>query len=51
MAFTAWAVVVFGINYAQVFRCLEETGYAGLAGFELIPKTTTAEAVKAIMRL
>ena len=39
------------INYAQVFRCLEETGYAGLAGFELIPKTTTAEAVKAIMRL
>ena len=38
------------INYAQVFRCLEETGYTGLAGFELIPKTTTAEAVKAIMR-
>ena len=39
------------INYANVFACLEETGYTGLAGFELIPKTTTAEAVKAIMKL
>lgn len=39
------------INYANVFACLEETGYTGLVGFELIPKTTTAEAVKAIMKL
>lgn len=39
------------INYAKVLACLEETGYAGLVGFELIPKTTTAEAVKAIMKL
>ena len=38
------------INYANVFACLEETGYAGLVGFELIPKTTTAEAVKAIRK-
>ena len=39
------------INYTNVFTCLEETGYTGLVGFELIPKTTTAEAVKAIMKL
>lgn len=39
------------INYAGVFACLEETGYKGLVGFELIPKTSTAEAVKAIMSL
>lgn len=39
------------INYANVFACLEECGYSGLVGFELIPKTTTAEAVKAIMKL
>ena len=39
------------INYANVFACLEECGYTGLVGFELIPKTTTAEAVKAIMKL
>ena len=39
------------INYAHVLTCLEETGYTGLVGFELIPKTTTAEAVKAIMKL
>ena len=38
------------INYANVFACLEETGYRGLVGFELIPQTTTAEAVKAIMK-
>lgn len=39
------------INYAKVLSCLEETDYAGLIGFELIPETTTAEAVKAIMKL
>ena len=39
------------INYANVFACLEECGYTGLVGFELSPKTTTAEAVKAIMKL
>ena len=39
------------INYANVFACLSECGYIGLVGFELIPKTTTAEAVKAIMKL
>ena len=38
------------INYANVFACLEACGYTGLVGFELIPKTTTAEAVKAIMK-
>ena len=39
------------INYPNVIACLEKTGYAGLVGFELIPETTTAEAVKAIMKL
>lgn len=38
------------INYRNVFACLEEIGYTGLLGFELIPRTTTAEAVKAIMQ-
>lgn len=38
------------INYARVFACLEETGYQGLVGFELIPETTTAKAVEAIMK-
>lgn len=38
------------INYAKVFACLEESGYTGLIGFELIPETSTAEAVKAIMQ-
>lgn len=37
------------INYHKVFSCLEETGYQGLIGFELIPETTTENAVKAIM--
>lgn len=39
------------INYVNVLACLEEIGYSGLVGFELIPKTTTAAAVSAIMRL
>ena len=39
------------INCANVLKCLEENGYAGLIGFELIPKTTTAQAVRAIARL
>ena len=39
------------INYATVFACLEECGYTGLVAFELIHKTTTAHAVKAIMKL
>lgn len=38
------------INYAKVFDCLKECGYTGLVGFELIPETSTAEAVKAIMK-
>ena len=38
------------INYANVFACLEKIGYIGLVGFELMPKTSTAEAVKAIMK-
>lgn len=39
------------INYANVLSCLEESGYTGLIGFELIPETSTLEAVKAIMKL
>lgn len=37
------------INYSYVFKALEENGYEGGIGYELFPKTTTAEAVKAIM--
>lgn len=37
------------INYHNVFRCLEEAGYQGRIGFELMPKTDTKTAVKAIM--
>ena len=37
------------IHYPAVFACLEEIGYAGLVGYELFPKITTAEAVQAIM--
>jgi hydroxypyruvate isomerase len=33
-----------------VFAHLEKAGYAGLVGYELFPETTTANAVKAIMR-
>lgn len=39
------------INYANVCSCLKELGYKGRLGFELFPKTTTAEAVKAIMAI
>lgn len=39
------------IFYPNVIACLEKTGYTGLIGFELIPKTTTAEAVNAIRKL
>lgn len=39
------------IYYPNVIACLEKTGYTGLVGFELIPETTTAEAVQAIMKL
>ena len=37
------------INFENVFSCLEEAGYRGLIGYELMPKSTTAEAVEAIM--
>lgn len=37
------------IHYPAVFACLEEIGYKGLVGYELFPKTTTLEAVRAIM--
>lgn len=37
------------INYARVFKALEDCGYTGRVGFELFPETTTANAVKAIM--
>jgi hydroxypyruvate isomerase len=37
------------INYARIFAHLEKEGYAGRIGYELFPKTTTADAVKAIM--
>ena len=39
------------IDYPGVLSCLEEIGYGGLVGFELIPAASTAEAVKAIMGL
>ena len=37
------------IHYPAVYDALWEAGYRGLIGYELFPKTTTAEAVKAIM--
>lgn len=37
------------INYHAVFACLEEIGYPGAVGFELIPKRTSAEAARGIM--
>lgn len=37
------------INYKKIFECLGEAGYSGRIGFELFPRTSTAEAVKAIM--
>jgi hydroxypyruvate isomerase len=36
------------INYHRIFAVLEDLGYQGRIGFELIPQTTTAEAVRAI---
>lgn len=37
------------INFRRVYACLKEAGYQGLIGYELFPKSTTAEAVRAIM--
>ncbi|MDR3342227.1 MAG: TIM barrel protein [Treponema sp.] len=37
------------INYNHILNYLEKTGYTGLVGYELLPKASTAEAVKAIM--
>lgn len=37
------------INFSRVLACLEETGYQGLVGYELIPQAATADAVRAIM--
>ena len=37
------------IYYPAVYTALWGAGYRGLIGYELFPKTTTAEAVKAIM--
>lgn len=39
------------INYAYVFKALEENGYNGRIGFELFPLHSTQEAVKAIMAI
>jgi len=39
------------INYANVLRHLEKIGYKGVVGYELFPKKSTADAVKAIMAL
>lgn len=39
------------INYRHIMSLLEELGYTGRIGCELFPKTDTATAVKAIMRI
>jgi hydroxypyruvate isomerase len=39
------------INYANVLRHLEKIGYKGVVGYELFPKKSTADSVKAIMAL
>ena len=36
------------IRFQTVYACLEESGYTGLLGYELFPKTDTAAAVRAI---
>lgn len=36
------------INFHKVFACLEDVGYRGLIGFELIPETTTENAARVI---
>ena len=38
------------IRYAAVYAALDEIGCQGLVGYELFPESTTAEAVRAIMR-
>ena len=37
------------INYRAVYQCLADAGYQGFIGYELLPQTTTAAAVRAIM--
>lgn len=39
------------IFYPRIYRALEDSGYNGLIGYELFPKTTTAEAVRAIVSM
>ena len=39
------------IYFPRVYRALEEGGYQGYVGYELFPRTTTKEAVKAIMNI
>jgi len=39
------------INYPNVLACLAAAGYTGRIGFELFPKISTQEAVRAIMAL
>ena len=38
------------ICYRAVYEALASVGYRGVIGYELIPKTTTEEAVRAIMK-
>jgi hydroxypyruvate isomerase len=39
------------IHYPRIYRALEEHGYTGIVGYELVPQTTTAAAVRAIMSI
>lgn len=39
------------IDYVEVLKCLDSTGYKGVVGCELFPKQNTAEAVRAIMEV
>lgn len=39
------------IYYPRIHRALEEIGYQGIVGYELFPKTTTREAVRAIFEI
>ena len=41
--------LIYSPDISKHIEYLEEAGYIGLIGYELFPKTTTAEAVKAIM--
>ena len=39
------------INYANIFRAIDESGYAGYIGLEFVPQAGTDAALAAVQRL